>query len=74
MSFINRNFGRLAGIGIFLGIVLVIAAMAAWLTHVLVCIKAAAWLFLIAGAIAFPIGIIHGVGIWFGVFCGAGSC
>lgn len=40
----------------------------AWLTHVVVCLKLAAWGFLIAGAIFFPIGIIHGVGLWFGVF------
>lgn len=41
---------------------------AAWLTHVIVCLKAASWGFLIAGAIFFPIGIIHGIGLWFGAF------
>lgn len=39
-----------------------------WLTHVVVCISAGKWGFLIAGAIFFPIGCIHGTGIWFGVF------
>lgn len=38
----------------------------AWLTHVIVCIKTASWGFLIAGAIAFPIGVIHGFMIWLG--------
>lgn len=38
----------------------------AWLTHIIVTIKAAAWLFLIAGAILPPIGIVHGIATWFG--------
>ncbi len=42
--------------------------IAAWLTHVIVCIKTAAWLFLIAGAIFFPIAMIHGIGVWFGAW------
>lgn len=40
----------------------------AWFTHIFVCLKTAAWGFLIAGAIFFPIGIIHGFGIWFGAW------
>jgi len=40
----------------------------AWLTHVVVCIKHEQWLFLIAGAIMFPIAIVHGIGYWIGVF------
>lgn len=47
---------------------LLAALVAAWLTHVVVCIKTASWLFLIAGAIAVPVGMVHGVGIWFGVW------
>jgi len=43
-------------------------AIAAWFTHVIVCIKAASWLFLIAGAIMFPIALVHGTGVWFGAF------
>lgn len=46
---------------------LIVALVAiAWLTHVITCLTQAAWGFLIAGAIFFPIGIIHGVMIWFG--------
>ena len=41
---------------------------AAWLTHVVVCIKAAAWGLLIAGALIFPVGCVHGTGIWFGAW------
>jgi predicted membrane channel-forming protein YqfA (hemolysin III family) len=40
----------------------------AWLTHVVTCLKTASWGFLIAGAVFFPVGCVHGTGIWFGVF------
>lgn len=39
-----------------------------WLIHVITCLNAAKWGFLIAGALFFPIGIIHGLGIMFGVW------
>lgn len=41
---------------------------AAWITHIVVCLSEEAWGFLIAGAIMFPIAIIHGTGLWFGWF------
>ncbi|MBL4590608.1 MAG: hypothetical protein JKY96_01475 [Phycisphaerales bacterium] len=41
-------------------------AAAGWVTHVYVCLKTEQWLLLIGGAIAVPVGVIHGVGIWFG--------
>lgn len=40
----------------------------AWFTHVIVSLKTASWGFLIAGAVFFPVGCVHGTGIWFGVF------
>ena len=40
----------------------------AWFTHVVTCLTVGAWGFLLAGAIMFPIGIIHGIGIWIGVW------
>lgn len=39
---------------------------AAWLTHLYACFTTDRWGFLIAGAIFFPIAIVHGFGIWFG--------
>lgn len=45
-----------------------LAIFAAWLTHIIVCLGAGKWGFLIAGAILPPIGIIHGIGLWFGAF------
>lgn len=45
-----------------------LACIAAWITHVVVCIKAAAWILLLFGCFIFPVGVIHGFGVWFGVF------
>ena len=42
--------------------------LASWMTHIIVTIKAAEWLFLIAGAICIPIAWVHGTGVWFGVW------
>ncbi len=41
--------------------------IAAWITHIVHCLMYAKYLLLIAGAIVAPVGIIHGIGIWFGV-------
>jgi hypothetical protein len=40
--------------------------LAAWLTHVMVCLVAGAWGYLIAGAIFFPVAVVHGIMLWFG--------
>lgn len=40
----------------------------AWLTHVVACISSAKWILLLVGAIVFPVGCIHGTGVWFGMF------
>lgn len=42
------------------------AMIGAWLTHVITCLMHGLWGFLVAGALVFPIGIIHGIMIWFG--------
>jgi hypothetical protein len=47
---------------------LVLGFIGAWLTHIITCLTLGKWGFLIAGAIFFPIGMVHGVGIWFGWF------
>ncbi len=46
----------------------VLGCIAAWFTHLYVCFVAGAWGFLIAGAIFFPVALVHGVGIWLGVW------
>lgn len=45
-----------------------LSGFAGWLTHIVFCLQHGRWGFLIAGAIAFPIGVIHGWGLWFGWF------
>ena len=41
---------------------------AAWLTHVVVSIQTAKWILLIVGALFFPVGCVHGTGVWFAIF------
>jgi len=41
------------------------ACVAAWLTHVFTCFAQVFLGFLLAGAILFPIGILHGFYLWF---------
>jgi hypothetical protein len=53
------------GIGGFLFVAWICLA---WLTHVITCIAASKWVFLLAGAVFFPIGCVHGTGVWFGFF------
>jgi hypothetical protein len=53
---------ELLSIGVAIWVVL------AWFTHVITCLKTASWGFLIAGAVFFPVGCVHGTGIWFGWF------
>lgn len=61
--------GEMAIIGPAVSVGLIwLVCMAAWGTHVIVCIKTDQIAFLIAGAIAFPVAIIHGIGIWMGVW------
>ena len=40
-----------------------IMSIVAWVTHVLYCFGHDMWGFLIAGALFFPIGIVHGLAI-----------
>ena len=61
----EKGYGEAAAFG---GLAAIAIGVAAWLTHIIVCLKVGSWGFLIAGAIMFPIAIIHGIGIWFGAF------
>ena len=51
-----------------IGIVLFFWVAAAWFTHVVVSIQTAKWMLLLVGSIFFPVGCVHGTGIWFGAF------
>lgn len=66
-----KNIKKQAGLStvsalIFLA--LFVAIVGGWLTHIFTCLQNESWGFLIAGAIMFPIAIIHGWGIWLGIF------
>lgn len=49
-------------------IAVMIWVVAAWLTHIVHCITEEVWGFLIAGAIFFPIAVVHGTGLWLGLW------
>jgi len=57
-----------ASVFTFLWISFLIGSFFAWLHHVIVCIQNMEWALLAIGGIIFPIGIIHGWGLWFGWF------
>jgi hypothetical protein len=40
----------------------------AWLTHIVDCAGDGLWGFLVAGAIFFPVGVVHGIGVWVGAW------
>lgn len=65
MKLIIRRSGAISSISI---IAIILTSFIAWFTHIITCINTAQWGFLIAGAIAAPIGVIHGVGIWLGIW------
>ncbi len=47
-------------------VILILTTIAAWVTHIIHCLMAGKYLLLIAGAIIAPVGVIHGIGLWFG--------
>jgi hypothetical protein len=53
--------------GVIVGLIAGVFVIA-WFTHLYVCFTEEAWGFLIAGAIFFPIAIIHGMGNWIGIW------
>jgi len=64
----GRKENGSSDVGTLIGLSIVATCIAAWLTHVVVCLKAGSWGFLVAGAIFAPIGVIHGIGVWFGAW------
>ena len=50
-----------------LGLLLVVAfCYSAWLTSIVFCAASGRGPLLIASAAFFPVGIVHGIGVWFG--------
>jgi len=48
-------------------LLLISGPLAAWLTHIIVCLIQAKYFLLVVGAFIWPVGIIHGLGIWLGI-------
>lgn len=55
-------------VGAIAAIVVFLLGVAAWFQHLYTSFNEEAWGFLIASAIFFPIAIIHGLGIWLGLW------
>ncbi len=65
-----KNPIRAAGntmVVVLIWLLMVLTFGGAWLTHVVVCLQDERWGFLIAGALLFPIAVVHGFLIWLGV-------
>lgn len=62
----KRN--RMSPITLIVVLSILMINFSAWITHVITCIKTEQWGFLIAGAVAFPVAIVHGFGIWIGIW------
>ena len=48
-------------------VIFIITSFLAWLQHVITCIVNETWVLLVVGALAFPIGVIHGWMLWLGI-------
>lgn len=48
-----------------MGWIIGMGCLLAWFTHIFTCFSYGMWGFLLAGAVFFPIGILHGMYIWF---------
>jgi hypothetical protein len=65
----GRPGWRRGGIGAWTALSLLLAGAfcySAWLTSIVFCATTGLRPLLIASAVFFPVGIVHGVGVWFG--------
>ena len=49
-------------------LIVVLGGFAAWVTHIVNCFQDGEWGFLLVGALFFPLAVIHGIGIWLGLW------
>lgn len=49
-------------------LIVVLGGFAAWLTHIVDCFQDGQWGFLLVGALFFPLAVIHGIGLWLGLW------
>lgn len=58
----------MARVRISLLVVLIALSMGGWFQHLYTCSTTNEWGFLIAGAVIALIGVIHGWGVWLGIW------
>lgn len=51
----------------FIGFTLLVVPFSAWIQHFITSINEELWVLLVIGVFVFPIGILHGFLVWFGV-------
>jgi hypothetical protein len=56
------------GTAVLMAILFFCLCASAWLTHIVDCLVKGLYVLLLVGAVVFPIGIFHGMGVWFGVW------
>lgn len=59
-----RRWDRLWGL--WLMALFILLPIAAWVQHILTSAASERWVTLVLGAVLFPIGVLHGIAIWFG--------
>jgi hypothetical protein len=52
----------------FLLLLLFVLSFAGWLTHIIDCLTHQLYVLLLVGVFVFPVGIFHGIGVWFGLW------
>lgn len=62
----QQHIKDVIGLAFFIA-VMIIAPFAALVTHIVSTIQHEQWWLLIVGTLAFPVGIIHGTALWFGL-------
>ena len=50
----------------FIGLMLILACIGGYLTHIVDCLVHQLYVLLLVGVVIFPLGIFHGIGVWFG--------
>ncbi|HTC08777.1 MAG TPA: hypothetical protein VK726_08360 [Acetobacteraceae bacterium] len=63
-----RNYGPMHPAEVGSCLIIAAACYAALLTHVVSCAHDRLWGLLAFGAVLVPVGILHGIGVWFGVW------
>lgn len=59
----QRGSSSIAGL---IGLCMFLVCLAGWFTHIVDCLMHQLYVLLLVGVFVFPVGIFHGIGVWFG--------